>query len=70
MRQVRSNGEIKWRGRFVYICNSLIGETIAIEEAEGGHWQIRFFDVPIGIIDMQSGKLRRPTGAATQRREP
>ena len=70
VRQVRSNGAIKWRGDFVYICTSLIGETIAIEEAEGGHWQVRFFDVPIGIIDMQTRKLRRTTGAATQRKEP
>jgi putative transposase len=70
VRQVRSNGEIKWRGDLIYICTSLIGETIAIEEAENGHWRVRFFDVPIGIIDMQSRKLRRTTGAPTQRKEP
>ncbi|MBR0719917.1 integrase core domain-containing protein, partial [Bradyrhizobium liaoningense] len=70
VRQVRSNGAIKWRGDFVYICTSLIGETIAIEEADGGHWQVRFFDVPIGVIDLQTRKLRRTTGVATQRKEP
>ena len=69
VRQVRSNGEIKWQGNLVFICGSLIGETIAIEEAEGGHWRVRFFDVPIGTIDVQSRKLRRTTGAASQRKE-
>ena len=70
VRQVRSNGEIKWRGDLIFICTSLIGEAIAIEEAENGHWQVRFFDVPIGIIDTHTRKLRRTQSAATQRKEP
>lgn len=69
VRQVRSNGEIKWQGDLIYICNSLIGETIAIEQTESGHWKVSFFDVPIGIIDIQTRKLRRTTGVATQRKE-
>jgi transposase InsO family protein len=59
VRRVRSNGEIKWQGDFIYICSALVDETIAIEETEGGHWQVRFFDVPIGIIDSATQKLRR-----------
>ena len=69
VRQVRSNGEIKWRGDFVHICSALIGETVAVEETEGGHWQVRFFNVPIGIIDQKTRKLRRCASAATQRAE-
>ena len=63
VRQVRSNGQIKWRGDTIYICSSLIGETIAIEETDHGHWQVRFFDVPIGVIDMQTRKLRNHRGS-------
>lgn len=70
VRQVRSNGEIKWRGDLIYICTSLIGETIGIEETEDGHWQVRFFDVPIGIIDRQTRKLRGTASAAAQGKEP
>ncbi len=70
VRQVRSNGEIKWRGELVYICSTLAGETIAVEETEDGHWQVRFFDVPLGIIDATSPKLRRCPNPATQRTEP
>jgi putative transposase len=70
VRQVRSNGEIKWDGDFVYICSALAGEAVAVEETEGGHWQVRFFNVPIGIIDPNTQKLRRSLRAATKRTEP
>lgn len=70
VRQVRSNGEIKWRGDSIYVCTSLIGETIGVEETEDGHWQVRFFDVPIGIIDKQTRKLRGTASAAVQGKEP
>src|SRR3981189_2884003 len=70
VRQVRSNGEIKWQGDFVHICSSLAGEAIAVEETEDGHWQGRFFSVPVGISDQKTRKLRRCASAAPQRTEP
>ena len=71
VRQVRSNGEIKWRGDFIHVCSALIGEAVAIEETEQGQWQVRFFDVPIGIIDQKTRKLRRGvSSAATHETEP
>lgn len=70
VRKVRSNGEIKWRGDFIHVCSALIGEAVAVEETEDGHWQVHFFNVPIGIIDQKTRKLRRCTSAATQRTEP
>lgn len=59
VRKVRSNGEIKWQGTLVHVCSALAGEAVAVEETEGGLWQVRFFDVPIGVIDMHARKLRR-----------
>jgi transposase InsO family protein len=70
VRQVRSNGEIKWQGGFVHISSALAGEAVALEETDHGHWHVRFFDVPIGIIDPKTRKLRRYVSAATQRTEP
>jgi hypothetical protein len=70
VRQVRSNGEIKWRGDFIHICSSLAGEAVAIEETGDGRWQVRFFNEPIGIIDQKTPKLRRCASAAPQRTEP
>jgi transposase InsO family protein len=59
-RQVRSNGEIRWRGDLVHVSSALAGETVGVEETEAGEWQVRFFDVPLGIIDQTHRKLRRP----------
>jgi transposase InsO family protein len=64
VRQVRSNGEIKWRGELIHVCSALAGEAVAVEETEDGSWQVRFFDVPVGIIDQQTCKLRRCPRAA------
>ncbi|MCK1478171.1 hypothetical protein IVB27_26045 [Bradyrhizobium sp. 197] len=66
VRQVRSNGEIKWHGELIHICSALDGEKVAVEETEDGCWQVRFFDVPIGIIDQKTRKLRRCASAAPQ----
>jgi putative transposase len=70
VRQVRSNGAIKWRGDFVHVCSALAGETVAVEEVDDGCWQVRFFNVPIGIIDPKTLKLHRRASAAMQRTEP
>lgn len=58
-RQVRSNGEIRWRGDLIHVSSALIGEAVGVEETTGGQWLVRFFDVPLGIIDQASRKLRR-----------
>jgi putative transposase len=66
VRQVRSNGEIKWCGDLIHVCSALAGEAVAVEETEDGSWRVRFFDVPVGIIDQQTCKLRRCASAAPQ----
>ena len=70
VRRVRSNGEIKWQGDMIHISSALIGEAVAVEETEAGHWHVRFFDLPIGWIDQDTKKLRRLAapggGEATQ----
>jgi putative transposase len=59
VRTVRSNGEIKWRGELIHICSALAGEAVAVEETPEGTWVVRFFDVPLGVIDQHTRKLRR-----------
>ena len=60
VRQVRSNGEIKWQGDLVFVSSALVGEALGLEEQENGQWIVRFFDTPLGIIDPKTNKLRRP----------
>ncbi len=59
VRQVRTNGCIKWRGELVFISSALCGEAVAVEETEPGHWRVRFFDQPIGLIDRKTNRLGR-----------
>jgi hypothetical protein len=59
VRQVRTNGVIKWRGELIYVSAALIGEAVAVDEAEDGEWAVRFFDVPLGFIDSRKHGLRR-----------
>lgn len=69
VRQVRSNGEIKWRGDLVYITSALAGEPVAVEETEQGHWRVRFHDLPIGLIDRKTNRLGRlsvPTSTSAE----
>jgi transposase InsO family protein len=63
VRRVRSNGEIKWGGDLIYIGEALTGEPVGIAESDAGDWLVRFADVPLGIIDRKTRKLRRYTAA-------
>jgi transposase InsO family protein len=58
VRRVRTNGEIKWRGDFVFISEVLTGEPLGLIEREDGAYLVRFFHVPLGVID-RGGQFRR-----------
>ena len=58
-REVRSNGEIKWRGKLVGVSTALAGETVCVEETEHGEWQVRFYAAPLGVIDAKTNRLHR-----------
>jgi len=58
-REVRLNGEIKWRGKLVGVSTALAGETVCVEETEQGEWQVRFYALPLGVIDAKTNRLRR-----------
>lgn len=63
VRQVRHNGEIKWNGDFVYVSKTLAGEAVAACETEDGHWALRFYAHPLGLIDGKHKKLVRRSAA-------
>lgn len=56
IRKVRSNGEIKWRGRMVAVSTALAGEAVGLEECDHG-WRVWFYRQPIGFIDPQACRL-------------
>jgi transposase InsO family protein len=50
-RRVRCNGEIKWKGEFVFIGEALVGELVGVAERETGDHVVRFCDLDLGLID-------------------
>ena len=69
VRRVRSSGEIKWGGEFIYVSEALAGEPVGIAETEAGDWIVRFATIDLGLIDRRTQKLRRFTAGRPSRRE-
>jgi len=65
VRRVRHNGEIRWNGGFIYVSQSLAGETVAATETKDGQWALSFHAHPLGIIDTRRMKLVRRSAAPT-----
>lgn len=57
VRQVRHNGEIKWKGDFVYISQALAGEPIGLRQIGEREWEVRFSFHPLGILNEQIVKV-------------
>jgi transposase InsO family protein len=51
VRRVRSNGEIKWKGLFIFISEALVHELVGIAELETGDHVVRFCNLDVGLID-------------------
>jgi len=57
VRKVNRNGEIKWKGRAIFISKALIGEHIALKQKEEHLWQIWFMQYPLGIVNVITRKV-------------
>jgi len=57
VRQVRYNGEIKWKGEFIYISQALAGEPVGLKQIGEREWEVRFSFHPLGILDEQFVKV-------------
>ncbi|HET6295445.1 MAG TPA: integrase core domain-containing protein [Kribbella sp.] len=72
VRRVRSNGEIKWGGTLIFVSEALVGEPVGVAETETGDWIVRFADLPLGLIDRRTHKLRpfAPTRPGRRNQRP
>jgi transposase InsO family protein len=64
IRQVRSNGEIKWAGGMIHISSALTGHAVAVEQTPTGQWRVRFYDHLLGVIDPTTNRLGRLSAPA------
>lgn len=57
VRHVRRNGEIKWRGKRMYLTEVLAGEKIGLEPIAEGYWLMYFCRMPLGVLDGRRRKV-------------
>lgn len=60
IRVVRHNGEIKWKGKRVFISEVLHGEPVGLKEVNEGLWQLYFSKHKLGILNAKKGRVIRP----------
>lgn len=60
VRRVRSKGQIKWRGRELYLCSALAGEPVGLKPLGHGRWQIHFAQLTLAVLDETIYRIRRP----------
>jgi hypothetical protein len=59
VRQVRSNGCIKWKGEFVYVSEALAGEPMGLKQVSESEWEMHFSFHKLGVLDDRIGKVRK-----------
>jgi len=69
VRQVRSNGCIKWGGELIFITEALIGEPVGVAETETGEFIVRFAGMNLGLINRAGTKMQRFTTPRPGKRE-
>jgi len=57
VRWVKSQGDISWYNRHVYLSETLAGELVGLQEVDNGRWNIYFGHIRIGQLDSQNKKL-------------
>jgi hypothetical protein len=67
VRKVRHNGEIKWKGKLIYVSEALAGEPIALKRKDEHLWEIRASFYPLGVLNELVGRIIPLPGK--QRRE-
>ena len=51
IRRVRSTGCIRFRGRLLFVSESLIGEPVALEHLDDHHLALYYGPIPLSVLD-------------------
>lgn len=60
VRQVRQNGEIKWRGKMIYISDVLAQEPVSLTQVTDERWEIRYSFHLLGYLNDRTNTIQRP----------
>lgn len=67
-RRVRSNGQIRWRGRKRFVGEAFVGYPVALRQRRQGQWTVRFADLIIGELWQSDAGGIRPARYARRSR--
>jgi transposase InsO family protein len=62
VRQVRHNGESKWRGEFIYVSEVLAKEPLGLTPIDNDTWQLRYSFHVLGVLDERTNKITPAKG--------
>lgn len=57
VRRVRSSGEIKWKGQWLFLSEALVQEPVAFEPASDDTWILRYGSIELGYYSEKEKKL-------------
>jgi len=58
-RKIRTNGTMKWRGKELFVSETLIGETIGMKAHSETEWLMHFSFLPLAIFDEKTLKVNK-----------
>ena len=57
IRRISDGGTFSWRGRPIFLTETLRGEDIALEEVDDGLWNLLYYRTLLGRFDDRSGQI-------------
>ena len=66
VRRVRHNGEIKWKGRRIYLSEALAGEPVGLRQSDEHLWDVSFSFYHLGILNEKNGRIEVAKGPNPQ----
>jgi transposase InsO family protein len=61
VRQVRTDGTIKWKGDLIYLASSLAKEPVGLRLIGNDRWQLYYAKLVLGVLDSRSQRIIRPS---------
>ncbi|KTC97562.1 DDE-type integrase/transposase/recombinase [Legionella erythra] len=58
-RKIRTNGTMKWRGKELFVSETLIGETIGMKVHSETEWLLHFSFLPLALFDEKTLKVNK-----------
>jgi transposase InsO family protein len=51
VRNVRTNGEIRWQSDLIFVSEVLVGEPVGLDQMDERHWVLYYSRIPLAILD-------------------